>query len=333
MTLKEHSDEASEKFIERLYGQWTAEDQAALEARLENDAAFAAAWRCVEGSWRALDTHAEAPELMAYRAEAISTMRHANARRWVRPARVHWTLTKGAVAAGIAGLALLGTAWQLSPYGYRSGEYRTAIGEQRIVELDDQSRITIDAATRLQVQFSNDARNVRLYEGQAHFSVAKDPARPFKVIAGNRTIVALGTVFTVEYVDRRVHVALLEGRVAVLPEAASQTSAPIELAAGEELRVARDGRTVVMPKADLEAATAWREGKVIFRTEPLGEAVGRMNRYSQLQMQIDDPALAAKKISGVFEAGDTRGFVNALQTYLPVAVEYSDSDTVRLELR
>lgn len=349
-------EEASSIFVQRLYGEWHEENQMAFEARLASDSAFAQAYRRVEESWRALDTHAEAPELMNYRAEAIEIMRRANAHRWFQTNALRLLSNQWKIAATIVGLTVMFAAWQLSPYGYRSGEYRTAIGEQRIVELDDHTRITLDAATHLQVHFTNDARSVQLLEGQAQFSVAKDPSRPFKVIAGGRTIVAVGTVFTVEYVQSRVHVAMIEGKVAVLAphyhatEMTSRSAArgnvsanggavvkepqveneEIYLVAGEELHVAQDGQTVVSANADLEAATAWREGKVIFQTESLGEAVNRMNRYSHLQIQIDDEALAAKNISGVFEAGDTRGFVGALQHYFPVNVDYSDADTVRI---
>src|SRR5260370_8546183 len=83
--------------------------------------------------------------------------------------------------------------------------------------MEDHSRIALDTATRLKVRYTDDARIVQLQEGQAQFSVAKDRARPFKVLAGDRTIIAIGTVFTVEYVDRKVHVAMMEGKVAVVP--------------------------------------------------------------------------------------------------------------------
>lgn len=320
-------DEASELFVQRLYGEWTPENQRAFETRLERDLVFANAWKRVEEGWASLDRHAEAPEVMTYRADAIGEVRRANARRWFKASGAGGFKWK--IAAAIAGVVLLGIAWQLSPYGYRFGEYRTDIGEQRIVELTDHSRITIDAATRLQVRFSDEARTVRLLEGQAQFSVAKDPGRPFKVLAGDRTVVAIGTVFTVEYVDRNIHVAMLEGKVLVGEGRAEGVS----LSAGEELHIASNGKTLITPKADLEAATAWRQGKVIFRTEPLAKAVNRMNRYSRLQLEIDDASLAAKNISGVFEAGDTRGFVDALQRYLPVTAEYTSDDIVRLRAR
>jgi transmembrane sensor len=352
--------EASGIFIQRLYGDWDEADQTAFERRLASDRAFAQAYRRVEESWRALDRHAEAAELMTYRAEAIDIVRRANARRWFPRSPVRWLAHQWKIAAAAAGLVASGLVWQLSPYGYgnRSIEYHTSIAEQRVVELEDHTHVAIDATTRLQVRFTSDARSVRLLEGQVQFSVSKDSSRPFKVIAGGRTIVAIGTEFTVEYVDHRLNVAMVEGKVAVLtpktragetPSATEiatrlrdgevartssrQDNEEIYLTAGEELRVALDGRPVVTPKADLEAATAWREGKVIFHTTPLGEAVNRMNRYSRLQLRIDDEALATQYVSGVFEAGDTLGFVNALQRLLPVTADYSDPETVRLKLR
>jgi transmembrane sensor len=331
-------EEASDALVQKLHGEWSAADQSALERRIAGDREYAAAYARAQESWAALDTHAESAEVMRYREEAIAYARRSNGRRWFKAhtdARRSWRTA----AAGVGVALLLGVAWQLSPYGYAPGQYLTVIGEQKVVDLEDHSRIVLDAATRLRVRFTPDARIVELQDGQAQFSVAKDPTRPFKVKAGGQIIVAVGTEFTVEYVDSQVHVAMMEGKVAVVPTAApSSVSADasgegISLIAGEELHVSRDGRSIVTPKADLEAATAWRKGKVIIRSEPLRDAVQRMNRYSRLQIRIDDAALAAKQISGVFEAGDTQGFLNAIQRYLPVEADYADSRTVNLRMK
>jgi transmembrane sensor len=99
------------------------------------------------------------------------------------------------------------------------------------------------------------------------------------------------------------------------------------------LSVSKDGHATVTPKADLEAATAWREGKVIFRTVQLNEAVRRVNRYSRVQIEIEDESLSGRRISGVFEAGDSQGFVNAVERYLPITVDRSMSDRIRLSAK
>lgn len=293
----------------------------------------------LQSAWEAVGRHANAPELIAMREAALARVRRGNARRWLSAhPRRPWL-----IAAALAGVFFaLAAAWQLSSYGYRPGLYRTGLGEQRVVELDDHSRIALDAQTRLRVRFTDHARVVTLDAGQAQFSVARDPARPFKVEAGDHTIVAIGTSFTVEYVDREIRVALLEGKLAVVspspprPSRESVAEDPpredtsIELIAGEALRVAAGGDATVIPKADLEAATAWRRGKVIFHAEPLSSAIRRLNRYSTLQLEIDDPDLAALHVSGVFEAGDSQAFAEAIEAYLPVKADTSERGVVRL---
>lgn len=238
------------------------------------------------------------------------------------------------LAASLAAALVVAGVWTFSDYGPFTDSYRTGIGEQRVIELEDHSKVTLDAKTKLRVRFSRDARVIEMSEGQAQFSVAKDATRPFKVIAGEHAVVALGTVFTVEYLDNEFSVAMLEGRVAItgvdapLPRMAAPK--PLEISAGEALQVSNAGAVTVIPKADLSAATAWRQGRVIFHDEPLGSAVRRINRYSKVQVQVDDAELAQVSVSGVFEVGDTRAFAQAVQSYLPVSADYSDPNTILL---
>lgn len=286
----------------------------------------------VERAWRAVGDHASSPEMMSLREQALARARQAHARRWFVPANISRRVS---VAASLAAVAIVsGIAWFVSPYGPMADSYRTGIGEQRVVELEDHSKVTLDAKTKLRVRFSRDARVVELANGQAQFSVAKDTTRPFKVIAGDHSIVALGTVFTVEYLDDEVNVAMLEGRVAISGGRGRGPSVAepkvLELSAGEALQVSAAGKVTVTPKADLSAATAWRQGKVIFHDEPLAAAARRINRYSNVQLRVEGEELENVSVSGVFEAGDTRAFAQAVQSYLPVIADYSDPDTIRL---
>jgi transmembrane sensor len=339
-------EQAALDFIRQRLGRAANEDGQS-DTRRVSDPAFADAYRRVEQSWASVAEHATAPEIMALREGAIARARRANARRWRLPR--HGNAGRWWAAASIAAVALfLFIVLQriFPPPG--TGSFQTAYGEQRVVELPDHSRIALDARTRLKVRFSGDVRSVQLLEGQAQFSVAKDPLRPFKVDAGGRTIVAVGTVFNVEFVDREVNVAMMEGRVAVLQESDTaamptlslpansndkKSSAVIELSAGEELRVSADGKSALVPKADIEAATAWRQGKVIFRNDPLAQAVRRLNRYSRRQLKVDDAALAKMTISGVFDAGDVQAFADALSSYLPIVADSSNESTIHLKAK
>lgn len=346
--------QAAEQFLKRRAGSWTASDERDHSERLE-DPGFADAYGRVEQVWDGVAQNANRPEFLSVREQALARARRSNQRRWSLPwttAQRSWTTAAVLFAVAVAVAAL----WQLSPYGYRPGVYETGIGEQRSIELADHSHIALDSSTRIRATLTADTRTIEIAQGQAQFNVAHDATRPFKVIAGGHTIVAVGTVFTVEYADQTVHVAMMEGKVAVLSQEAaaggdSQGSASlnapngngsspsgaapntIELVAGEELRFARDGHPTVKPKADIEAATAWREGKVIFHSEPLGEAVRRLNRYSHTKLQIDGADLSNLSVSGVFDAGDSRAFADAVQSYLPVTADYSQSDIIKLRMK
>lgn len=206
-------EEVSEAFLQILQREWTPADQERLQTRLVADPAYAKLYARIEAIWIAIDSYAESPELMRHREEAIAYACQVRARRWFNVTRRRrWYAVP--LAAGFA-LALV-SAWLVFPHGFIPGEYRTDVGEQRALELADRSRIVIDAATSLRVRYSAHARDIELKEGQAQFYVAHDPRRPFKVRAGNQTIIAIGTVFTVEHVDQSVHVAMMDGRVAVV---------------------------------------------------------------------------------------------------------------------
>lgn len=309
-------EQAASAIIRAQSGQWTAQDQARLQAWLA-DPDHARAFHTVRQAWRAVGAHSASPELIALRLAAL---------RGRGLLRRPWTI---AAAVLLCGFGLWLGRDRVTPIGYQ-----TAIGEQRVVELTDQSRIALDAATSLRVRMTRDARVVTLLKGQAQFMVAHDSRRPFLVEVGADTITAVGTSFNVEYLDQRMKVDMVEGKVtvAVAPPAppralAAATFKPLrapaadrmlELAAGEELDVGPGGQPRIQRNADIDAAIAWRQGRIIFKNTPLGEAVRRLNRYSSLQLQIGDASLAAERISGVFGLGDTEVFAEAVQSSLPV---------------
>lgn len=210
---------ASQTFLRKLFGPWSEADELDLKSKLASDSAYTRAFQHVEQSWAGIGKHSASAELIALREQALARARRSNSRRWRLAARPWWRRVEVRAAAVAASLLfLLTAAYQWAPFGLRPGEYRTTVAEQRMIELEDHSRIALDAATLLKVRFSDNARIVELIEGQAQFSVARDPQRPFKVQVGERTIVALGTKFTVEYIDREFNIAMFEGRVAVISD-------------------------------------------------------------------------------------------------------------------
>jgi ferric-dicitrate binding protein FerR (iron transport regulator) len=55
---------------------------------------------------------------------------------------------------------------------------------------------------------------------------------------------------------------------------------------------------------DTTRALAWAQGQLVFENETLADVVAEFNRYNLTQLRVDDPNLATRRVSGVFEATD-----------------------------
>ena len=91
---------------------------------------------------------------------------------------------------------------RMTPRGATTEDYATAVGETREVKLADGSIITLNTGTRVGVTYSPGAREVWLEYGEATFTVAPQPERPFNVSAGRRQFQAVGTRFNLRELPR-----------------------------------------------------------------------------------------------------------------------------------
>jgi transmembrane sensor len=230
-------------------------------------------------------------------------------RQWREARPAAWTTL--AAAAGAAAVAILIGAFTLLD----TPPIQTAVGEQRIVTLDDGTRVSLNTDTRLRLHYSDEVRRIELENGEALFDVAKQPDRPFVVTVGDRTVKALGTAFVIRREETRLAVTLVEGKVSVAEEVLSPgTRVVYDVVAG----VKRD-------RPNLEKLTAWQRGVVMLEDTPLADAITEMNRYSETKLAVEQPQVAGHQVSGIFRAGDSMRFARAVaKTYGLVVVERPD---------
>jgi transmembrane sensor len=241
------------------------------------------------------------------------------------------------VGAAAAAVVLLSAAVGLWAWANAPAVYRTGVAERQVAVLKDGSKISLDAATTVRVRYSRNRRDLELVQGRAKFDVAKDALRPFSVSASNTVVVATGTQFSVELLQREIHVILYEGHVAVLdrkPEhgarqplrlQASNMPADQGLTPGRELVVAETSAIASVAPTDPSRALSWEAGQLVFVEEPLSSAVERVNRYSNEKLEIGDSAAGQVRVTGVFTAGDVQAFVEGVSSAFPVrAVRQND---------
>ncbi len=207
-----------------------------------------------------------------------------------------------AIAASLLAAMLGYGGWQQAPV--LLADYHTSTGERRTITLEDGSKVTLNSASALSVNFSDSRRVVSLKAGEALFEPVDDP-RPFVVDSGHDTVQGSGAVFSV----RR-----------------QGASSSVVVARGE----ARLGEQRLTASADAQAQTAWQRGKLIFNARPLRDVIAELERYQHGRILISDKQLGALQVSGVFDLNDPEALLRTLEqryalkvTYLPwLAVLY-----------
>ncbi len=220
--------------------------------------------------------------------------------------------------------------------------FQTKPGENRAVDLSDGSRAVLGGRTELRVAFDDTARRIELSHGEAYFTVAKDPQRPFSVRAGDATVTAIGTQFNVRRRSDRVMIAVVEGGVVVEPSPPSGLAAWIKstqsqqirtrLSAGEQTLIDESGVRAATSLIDAGTATAWQHGQLEFREEPLRYVLEDVNRYSAKPIVFQDHRIGEVRITGTVLNDNIRGWIKGLESAFALRAEEQEEKIV-LRLR
>ena len=271
-------DEAAAQWVMRLDRGLSAADERELDAWLDADTRHMGAF----GRMQALFWHTERSVGLGADYKPEKFRPSPKPAGWLDAAQ--FASRRAAAAASVA--AVGGGLWV---HG-KQARYSTKMGEVRVVALSDGSVVTLNTASTMTVRFSRRQRLIKLVGGEALFDVAKDPARPFLVAAGDLNVQAIGTRFTVRLLEGAPpQVVVQEGVVEVRNVAAPQTEG-VRLSAN--MRGIASGIEPVATKPILPSETEreliWREGRLAFAGASLAEASAEFARYSDIRIVIDD---------------------------------------------
>lgn len=343
----EHRRPSDEEAIEATAAAWLAEQDSdglspsqSAEFRLWRlrDPRHEAAVQRLERTWSKLQ------QLREFRPEAV---RHPDRDLLKRPPpprrRVPFpSFAAAAMAAALVGLAVLSPAIRES-VGMRPTQrcLTHANGYERVT-LEDGSMLELNAHSDASIRFTRSERRVELVQGEAHFTVAKDPARPFVVQAGAVSVTAVGTAFNVKRTAEKIEVLVTEGRVAVGPGPGgapiAAASRPTHMSVGAYERVVVPDRVqpVTAPSvervavATVQEALGWQKPRLVFVDTPLAEVVAQFNRQSTVEIVVADPELAQLPVGGSMRAADVGAFLRLIETSGDVLVDRSETGRILL---
>jgi len=310
--------QAAEWFARLRSGHMTSPDNKAWKEWMARGSDNSLAYENVELAWEISEELRNRPAIKTLLRDADMTLTRTASvpvGRGLFGGRVSWRA--GAALAAVALICAVTAVWVVTRGSVT--EYASGVGEQRVVTLPDNSTLSLNTGTRVQVQYSRGLRRIDLLAGEAEFAVTHDGERPFEVHALRGATTAVGTEFDVQITGATATVSVLKGTVTVRPTEQTGASTSTEVTAGQAVDYTAEGHASALRNADAGRVHGWLAQRIVFSDVTLADALTDYNRYTKTPIVLGDPALGGRRINGVFRIGDQAAFINALKQGLHVS--------------
>lgn len=275
-------------------GELSAEQAAELGRWRQRSAAHEALWQKAEGLRRRF---AEVPAPLAV---ACLDRPDPGRRR---------LLGQALAMGGLVPLAWLG--YRQLPVASWRADLRTATGERRGLTLPDGTRLQLNTASAVNLDFAQGRHRLQLVQGE----IAVDGGGPVQVEVEQGLLQAWGAAFCVRLDGGRCEVAVSRGQLDVQPLA----GATVRLRAGQRLSFSAIGAHA--SEAFDVQLPGWQQGLLLADNQPLGQFLRELRRYRPGLLRWD-PALERLRVTGTFQLDDTDRIFALLAASLALEVHY-----------
>lgn len=164
-------------------------------------------------------------------------------------------------------------------------EITTENGRQWSAVLPDGTTVWLNASSSLRYPLKFE-RNERLVEmqGEAAFKVVHNAAQPFRVKVGKQIIEDIGTEFNIKAYsdDAEIKTTLIEGSASITTSLSKTVIKAGELSSVDVLT-----QKNTMSKADLEIASAWRNGLFSFKDADIKTVMKDIARWYSVEVNYE----------------------------------------------
>ncbi len=215
-----------------------------------------------------------------------------------------------------AAAALLAFAIYYIPF--LSNEGNNTFAKNTKIELSDGSIIIAQKGSRLDYpdSFNGNVREIS-FKGNAYFSIADDPSKPFIINSPNLSTTVLGTTFFIDDVDEssEASVNLLEGELKVKSDIDQQI-----LVSGESVSLTKKSSKLIKNKTIETTELKWLDQNLSFKDEPLEEIATVIGNLFDKNVKVEEH-LVNCKFSGELPFKDIDYMLNLLATVYGSKVE------------
>jgi len=201
-------------------------------------------------------------------------------------------------------------------------EVSAAFGTRSMLTLGDGSRVWLNAGSKLKYpnHFEGSKREVYL-TGEGYFEVESNVSKPFIVHTSVLNVRATGTRFNVNAsgFDNKTLVTLLSGKVTVCKNI--KGAEPVEITKlhpNQHLSFDTLLGSFDVKNEDTYKYIAWKDGKMIFRNEPLEEVIKKIGYYYNVEIELRDEKLKEYRYRATFEEESIYEILELLKLSSPV---------------
>jgi ferric-dicitrate binding protein FerR (iron transport regulator) len=196
------------------------------------------------------------------------------------------------------------------------------------VTLPDGSNVWLNHSSILKYPaiFRGDSRTVEL-KGEGYFEVTHNPKIPFIVKAGEIQILTTGTTFNImAYPDEeKIETSLIDGKVELQRMGPDKKVIPLLIMKPTDLAVFQKFNNEIYTRTiNDERYFSWKDGKLVFNKEPLGEVVKKLSRWFNVDIQVKDPELLKITYTGTFVHETLPQVMELMALVSPVSYSISD---------
>lgn len=184
--------------------------------------------------------------------------------------------------------------------------------------LPDSTKGWLNSGSKL--KYNNTFSKKRKVEltGEAWFDVKHINDRDFVVSVSDMDVKVLGTEFNVSAYpeDDFTNVSLEEGRVEVNGKTGvfNQIISP-----NEKIAFNRKEKKLKLMEVNAERFSAWKEGYLIIDNEPLGDVIGRLERWYNVEIKIQDEMLKRYRFKATFKDEPLEEVLRLIAKTTPIA--------------
>jgi len=200
----------------------------------------------------------------------------------------------------------------------------TPLGMRSSLTLPDGTKVWLNAGSSISypVLFAKNLRTVSL-KGEAYFEVKKDKSWPFEVTTKDMNVVVSGTTFNCNaYPENdQVQTVLVEGEVTIANHSATELAT---MSPGELATFSTSNQQITKKKTDLQKYIAWKNGKLMFRDDKMNKVVEKLERWYNVEFEIEDPEIADYVYTATFIGESLDQVLKMLSLSAPIRYTISE---------